>query len=217
LVANDLAKWPSVNAKRRDLAALLAREQREHQLGEAIGFLKMRIARHDEGIDADALILLDPRRHGLGIADQRRSGAAADETHAGPEIRADLEPVSQAAMQLCHALLPNRIHARKDFLRRGDGLIGEMADQIIRGLPGFRVGLAHDYMQTDTEREFSPTLVGGSLDACDLLGNLRRRLAPGQICVGRIDGDVDAGIRRAAEIERRARRRCACPSGQPAS
>ncbi len=35
------------------LLELVQRQQREHQLGEAIGFLEVRIAGHDEGIDAD--------------------------------------------------------------------------------------------------------------------------------------------------------------------
>ena len=42
----------------------------------------------------------------------------------------------------------------------------------------------------------------GSLD---LLGDLRRRLAPGQVLVDRLGRHVDAGLRRAAEIERRMR------------
>ena len=51
-----------------------------------------------------------------------------------------------------------------------------------------------------------PRLRGDRLHAVDLFGDLRRRLAPGQVFVDGIDGDVDAGIRRSAEIERRARR-----------
>ena len=57
LVRDGLAKRPGVDAKRRDVAGLLQGEQRKHQFGEAIGFLEMRIARQDKGIDADLLIL----------------------------------------------------------------------------------------------------------------------------------------------------------------
>ena len=51
------------------------------------------------------------------FASMGRSGAAAHETDTGPQVRADLELVAAPAMQLRHALLPNRIHPRKDFLR----------------------------------------------------------------------------------------------------
>ena len=51
-----------------------------------------------------------------------------------------------------------------------------------------------------------PRARGDRPHALDLLGDLRRRLAPGQILVDGIDGDIDAGIRRSAEIERRPRR-----------
>ncbi len=51
-----------------------------------------------------------------------------------------------------------------------------------------------------------PRAGGGRPHPLDLLGDLRRRLAPGQIFVDGIDGDIDAGIRRSAEIKRRPRR-----------
>ena len=61
-------------------------------------------------------------------------------------------------------------------------------------------------MQPDAEGKLAPAPRGNRLHAVDLLGDLRRRLAPGQIFVDGIDGDIDAGIRRSAEIERRPRR-----------
>ena len=47
---------------------------------------------------------------------------------------------------------------------------------------------------------------GGRARPGELLGDLRRRLAPGQVLVGAPGGELDAGIGRAAEIERRPRR-----------
>ena len=179
-------------------------QQRKHQLGEAIGFFEMRIAGHDEGIDADILIFPDPRRHGLRIADQRRSRAAAHQADAGPQVRADLELVAATAMQLRHALLSDRVHSREDLLRRGHGLVGDVLDQFVRGLPGFRIGFANDHMQADTERQLASAAGGHRLHAGHLFGDLRRRLAPCQILVDGIDRDIDAGVRRAAEIQRRA-------------
>src|SRR5471032_3479810 len=56
----------------RLLAGRLAlAQQREHQLGEAVRFLQVRIAGEDEGVDAQRRIFLDARIHRLGIADQR--------------------------------------------------------------------------------------------------------------------------------------------------
>src|SRR4029077_3511373 len=109
-----------------------------------------------------------------------------------------------AAVQLLHALLPDRIHARKDFLRGSDGLVADVPDEIVCGRPGFRTGFPDDDVQAYAKRQFSATPVGRGLDARDLLGDLGRRLAPGQIFVDRIDRDIDARIGRAAEIERRA-------------
>jgi hypothetical protein len=40
----------------------------------------------------------------------------------------------------------------------------------------------------------------------DLVGHLGRRLAPGEIFVDRVDGDIDTGLRRPAEIKRWTRR-----------
>src|SRR4030081_1141876 len=105
LVSDGFAERPGIDAKRRHIVRLLKRQQRKHQFGEAIGFLKMRIAGHDERIDADILIFPDARCHGLWIALECRSRAAAQETHTRPEVRADLELVAASAVQLRPALL----------------------------------------------------------------------------------------------------------------
>ena len=152
------------------------------------------------------LIFPDPRRDRLGIADQRGARAAPHQADAGPEVRADLELVAPAAVQLHHALLADRIHAREDFLRGCDGVVGDMLDQLVRGFPRRFVRLADDDMQADAEGELASARGRNRPDAVDLVGDLRRRLAPGQIFVDGIDRDLDAGIRRAAEIERRTRR-----------
>ena len=81
-----------------------------------------------------------------------------------------------------------------------------MLDQLVGGAPGLRIGLANDHMQADAEGELAAARSCDRPHPLDLLGNLRRRLAPGEIFVDGVDGDVDAGIRRSAEIERRPRR-----------
>ena len=90
-----------------------------------------------------------------------------------------------------------------------------MADQLVGRRPGLLVGLAHDDVQPDAEAElaaasrrqrsrhasiFSATCAGGSPQVRYL-----------SIVLGR---DRDAGVRRAAEIERRSRR--AAPAGTAA-
>ena len=181
-------------------------EARKHELGEAIGFFKVRIARHDERIDADILIFPDPCGDGFGITDQRRSRTAANQTDASPQIWGDLKLVTPAAMQLHHPPLPDRVHPRKDFLCRVDRLVGDVLDQVIGGPPGFVRGLAHDDVEADTEAQPAAALCCRGLDAIDLFGDLRRRLTPCQILVDGVDGDIDPGVRRSAEIKRRSRR-----------
>src|SRR5947208_10371518 len=61
-------------------------------------------------------------------------------------------------------------------------------------------------MQANAERELSPPRSRGGFHPVDFLSDLRRRLTPGQVLVDGVDGNVDAGIRRSAEIQRRPRR-----------
>ena len=108
-------------------------------------------------------------------------------------------------MQLRHALLADRVHAREDLLRRGDGLVGDMLDQLVRRLPGLLVGLAHDDVQADAEDELSRPCAA----AAAARGRSSRRPAPAARPRSgrcrRVGGDLDAGVGRAAEIERRMR------------
>ena len=85
-VGDGLAERPGVDADRRHVARPIEREMRKHQLGEAIRLLEMRIAGHDEGIDADILILPDPRGDGWRITDQRGARAATHQTDAGQRL-----------------------------------------------------------------------------------------------------------------------------------
>ena len=81
-----------------------------------------------------AMILLHARRHSRRIADQRGSRAAAHQADAGPKIGADLELVAASAVQLHHAFLTDRIHARKDRLGAGDGFVADVRNKVLGGL-----------------------------------------------------------------------------------
>jgi hypothetical protein len=91
-------------------------------------------------------------------------------------------------------------------LRRSHRIVGDVLDQFIGGLPRFRIGFAHDHVQANAKRQLSPARGRSRLHPVDFLGDQCRRLTPGQVLVDGVDGDVDAGIRRSAEIERRPRR-----------
>src|SRR5579864_7661750 len=67
VVADDLAERPRQRAVRR-LAATV-RQQRKHQLGEAIRLFEMRIARQDERVDAEPGVFLHACGDLLRIAD----------------------------------------------------------------------------------------------------------------------------------------------------
>ena len=58
----------------------------------------MRVAGEDEGVDADAPILVHPLGDGRRVADQRRPCPAPHQPDARPEVRADLEPVAPPVM-----------------------------------------------------------------------------------------------------------------------
>ena len=98
----------------------LQRQQREDQLGKPVALFQMRVAGENEGLDPELHVFLHPGRDRLGVAHQRRPGAAAHQAHAGPQIGADLELVAPAAVQPAHPLLAHRIHAGEDFLGLGD-------------------------------------------------------------------------------------------------
>src|SRR3954468_22534792 len=86
-VGNDFSERPGVAGPAEIVAGgRFQRQQREHQFGEAVAFLEMRIAREDEAIDAERDVFLHEARDLFRIADQRRASAAAHETHPGPKV-----------------------------------------------------------------------------------------------------------------------------------
>ena len=166
----------------------------------------MRVAGADHRVDPRRLILAQALGHRLGRADERGAGAGAHEADAGPEVRADLEPVAAAAMQGEHPLLADAVALLVEPLGRlGDRCVVEPGDQPVGGGPGFLVGLADDEVEADAEGDVAPAPRRRGPDLGDLLGDLCRGLAPGEVFVGPPGGEFDAGIRGSAEIERRAR------------
>ena len=96
--------------------ALPSPSAREQQLGDPVGFLEMRVAGADDGVDADRLVFAHALGDLLRRADQRRAGAAAHQADAGPQVGRDHQLVAPAAMQLGHAPLADRIHLLAEAL-----------------------------------------------------------------------------------------------------
>ena len=123
----------------------------EDQLGEAVGLFQVRVAAEDEGVDAQLFVFPHPRGDGFRVADERRPGPAADQSHPGPEVRADLQALARSVVERLHARLTMRVHAGEDLLRAGDRRLVDAADQRLRVSPGFLLGFAHDDMEADAE------------------------------------------------------------------
>ena len=126
-----------------------------------------------------------------GVADQRRAGAAAHQADAGPQVGADLELVAAGRRAARHAALADRIHRAQSLPAPRRWSRRRRADQLVGGAPGLVLGLAHDHVQADAEA----TACGRACAArCahvgDLLRDLRRRLAPGQVGVDLLGRDL---------------------------
>ena len=150
----------------------------------------------------------------LVAADQRGARAAAHEADARPQVGGDLELVGAAAVQRDHA--PLALGLRGARARPGPRAISAGSRPA-----SSRSASAHassDVSRVMTcrripKRSSRPARAGGLAHAVELLRDLRRRLAPGEVDVGVAGGDLERGGRRAAEVDRRGapagRRRCA--------
>ena len=88
-------------------------KMRKQEFGDAIGLFQMRIARADERVDSQVGVFAHALRDGFRVADERRAGPAADQSHAGPKIGTDFECVAVAGVQAAHPLLADRIVSRQ--------------------------------------------------------------------------------------------------------
>src|SRR6202012_3408882 len=132
-----------------------------------------------------------------------RTGAAAYQADAGPQIRADFQLVAPTAVQRSHAALTFRVHLGERFLRLFDGLVVELADQFVRSAPGCFIGFAHDDVEADAETQFAAGLFCTGAHLGDFFRHGCRGFAPGQIDVNLLCRQVDGFVRRAAEVQRR--------------
>src|ERR1700684_2827752 len=113
----------------------------------------MGMARQNELIEPELVILGDALRHLLMAADEGGPGSGADQTDAGPQIRAHLEVAAVPTVQREHPLLPDRFALREQLLSsRHQSRIHGGPKSI--GLPAcLRLSLAGDHVETDSETE----------------------------------------------------------------
>ncbi len=76
-------------------------------------------------------------------------------------------------MQLGHASLTDRVHLGVVGLGGGDGVVVEVADQLIGGGPGSFIGLAHDHVQAHAETHRTTMLGGAGAHVGDLHHRIR--------------------------------------------
>ena len=77
-------------------------------LTNRICLFEVRVARQDEFVQPERVVLAQSLCHLFMASHKRRSGAGPDEADPGPEVRTDLEFCAVAAMQRKHPLLANR-------------------------------------------------------------------------------------------------------------
>ena len=124
-----------------------------------------------------AVVLLDPVGD-LGVAaDQRRTGAAAHQPDARPQVRVDLQVVAAAAVQREHPPLPLGLAARQPRLDLLDGPPGRCRRAAAAPRPTpVRAGVAGDDVQPDAEADRA-ALLGGELADPGRSSRRRRRAA----------------------------------------
>src|SRR5215213_544041 len=175
----------------------------EYQLGEAVGLFQVRVTAENEGVDAELFVFPHPIRDGVLVTDESCACSAAHQSHAGPQVRADLQALPGSVVKRFHARLAVRVHTGKDLLRTGDGRVIDAADERLRVAPGFFLGFPHDDMQADAETHVAAFGLGQTTDRGDLFGNLIGRLAPRQIEIDMFGRDLLRCWGGATEIERR--------------
>ena len=108
-------------------------------------------------------------------------------------------------MQSRHALLPYRIVAFKRLQSLGDGVVVDILNQLVRGLPCLFIGFAHNHMQAYAKAQLAPMFRGFGLHLGQLFFNRLRRLTPSQVQIHLLARELVRRCRRTAKIQRWAR------------
>ena len=171
LVGDDLAERAGVahRAGASRPVRRLQRQQREHQLGEAVAFLQMRVAGEDEGVDARAPCTpasARPPSRGRRPAPCRRRRAP------GPTPAHRLGLISSLSRRPpCSRLM--RCWPTESMRANTAWALAMLAsstwrDQPVGRGPGLGRGLAHDDVQADAEAQLAAARGRGRALACSI-------------------------------------------------
>src|ERR1700685_1321173 len=104
---------------------------RKKQISHAIRLFKVRITGQNEGFNSKVGVLSHSFRNRGWISNQRRAGASAYKDHAPPEIGGYFLSLANAPMQSRHTALSFGVEPCESFLRSGDRVVVDIANQII--------------------------------------------------------------------------------------
>jgi hypothetical protein len=93
-------------------------------------------------------------------------------------------------VEVAHPALALGLRRALGLLRATDRLGVQAGEELVGLRPRLLGGRPCDDVQADAEAQLAAREVGALADAVELLGDLRRRLAPRQVDVGVLRGDV---------------------------
>ena len=130
----------------------------------------MRIAGCDDGLHAKRLVFPQAFGNGFRTADQGGANTVAHQADAGPQVGADFQLVTPAAVQVQLTQLADGIGVgAQALLGEGDSFVGQMTDQAIGGVPGFLIRLADDQVDAQAVGQGAAPRGGAGSDRVQLL------------------------------------------------
>ena len=190
----------TATATRSALAIRPRRTQRgDDALADAVGLLQVGIAREDELVDPELVVLGDAVGDLLVAADQRGAGAAADEADPGPQVGGDLQRVGRPPWSSVIRRWPSDCEERwtaweaaicsSERPASSRSASCQASSDVSRAIACRRMPKRSSRPSSAARSRTRPIF---SATACG-------RLAPGQVHVGVGGADLDRGIRGAAE------------------
>ena len=141
-------------------------------------------------VDAELVVLGDALGDFLVATHQCGARAGADKAETGPQVRRDDEIVPTAAVEIGHTLLTDRVGLCELALGEGDHVVLHGFEHSLGDRPCVGESVPADDVETDSEREMPTGPVCQLAHVVDALGNLARRLTPGEIDIGVTGGNL---------------------------
>ncbi|SIM49422.1 Uncharacterised protein [Mycobacteroides abscessus subsp. abscessus] len=140
--------------------------------------------------EAHGLVLADQVRDLLVGADQRGARSPADQPGTGPQPGVDLQVPPVPAVQGQHPPLPLGFGGPQGLLLTAHQLLRDRIQHRLGHGPGLLGGVPGDHVQPDPVAQGASARRRGLTHPRDLLPRLGRRLAPGQVHIGQLRGDL---------------------------